>query len=299
MFVSNRAKLGYGLLSGEYSKPAPDPGEENAASEPRVRRNAFANAGRGRPSVRPLTGSVSLHARSAGRPNRHRAADVQSPRRAGPPRVLHQSAAGRPGVFIALHKHGRGKFPPCSASPAFAPRSRCDFVYLRRFNFEIYLYSSRREIAALVQTRPRPSGFWWRRRSCVSSPRRPSTPSGWTTSSSCPCPWTRPPTQVAGSASPLQRRLPAVFRSSRLKRFSNRGPCLHLNRRAPGGRAAARGGGLLGPDGAGPDPLRGVHGGPQRAGDPHGLLELGRPDQDHRHQVREGERRGRGTLGTE
>lgn len=32
-----RAKLGYGLLSGEYSKPAPDPGEENESSEPRVR----------------------------------------------------------------------------------------------------------------------------------------------------------------------------------------------------------------------------------------------------------------------
>uniref|UniRef100_A0A7N6ASQ5 Ubiquitin carboxyl-terminal hydrolase n=1 Tax=Anabas testudineus TaxID=64144 RepID=A0A7N6ASQ5_ANATE len=29
------AKLGYGLLSGEYSKPAPDPGDENGASEPR------------------------------------------------------------------------------------------------------------------------------------------------------------------------------------------------------------------------------------------------------------------------
>uniref|UniRef100_A0A8D0AH12 Ubiquitin carboxyl-terminal hydrolase n=1 Tax=Sander lucioperca TaxID=283035 RepID=A0A8D0AH12_SANLU len=28
-------KLGYGLLSGEYSKPAPDHGDENAASEPR------------------------------------------------------------------------------------------------------------------------------------------------------------------------------------------------------------------------------------------------------------------------
>uniref|UniRef100_A0A3Q3L641 Ubiquitin carboxyl-terminal hydrolase n=1 Tax=Mastacembelus armatus TaxID=205130 RepID=A0A3Q3L641_9TELE len=31
----HRAKLGYGLLSGEYSKPAPDPGDENGASEPR------------------------------------------------------------------------------------------------------------------------------------------------------------------------------------------------------------------------------------------------------------------------
>uniref|UniRef100_A0A3B5MZ16 ubiquitinyl hydrolase 1 n=1 Tax=Xiphophorus couchianus TaxID=32473 RepID=A0A3B5MZ16_9TELE len=29
------AKLGYGLLSGEYSKPAPDPGDEIGASEPR------------------------------------------------------------------------------------------------------------------------------------------------------------------------------------------------------------------------------------------------------------------------
>lgn len=38
LFVYNRAKLGYGLLSGEYSKPAPDPGDENGASEPRVRR---------------------------------------------------------------------------------------------------------------------------------------------------------------------------------------------------------------------------------------------------------------------
>uniref|UniRef100_A0A7N6B7X3 Ubiquitin carboxyl-terminal hydrolase n=1 Tax=Anabas testudineus TaxID=64144 RepID=A0A7N6B7X3_ANATE len=35
LFIHNRAKLGYGLLSGEYSKPAPDPGDENGASEPR------------------------------------------------------------------------------------------------------------------------------------------------------------------------------------------------------------------------------------------------------------------------
>lgn len=40
LFIHNRAKLGYGLLSGEYSKPAPDPGDENGASEPRVRRNS-------------------------------------------------------------------------------------------------------------------------------------------------------------------------------------------------------------------------------------------------------------------
>lgn len=39
LFVSHRAKLGYGLLSGDYSKPAPDPGDENGASEPRVRKN--------------------------------------------------------------------------------------------------------------------------------------------------------------------------------------------------------------------------------------------------------------------
>lgn len=39
LFVYRRAKLGYGLLSGDYSKPAPDPGDENGASEPRVRRN--------------------------------------------------------------------------------------------------------------------------------------------------------------------------------------------------------------------------------------------------------------------
>uniref|UniRef100_UPI003AAB5D15 ubiquitin carboxyl-terminal hydrolase 5 isoform X4 n=1 Tax=Centroberyx gerrardi TaxID=166262 RepID=UPI003AAB5D15 len=31
----SKAKLGYGLLSGEYSKPAPDPGDEHSASEPR------------------------------------------------------------------------------------------------------------------------------------------------------------------------------------------------------------------------------------------------------------------------
>ncbi|MED6263893.1 Ubiquitin carboxyl-terminal hydrolase 5 [Characodon lateralis] len=35
LFVLRRAKLGYGLLSGDYSKPAPDPGDENGASEPR------------------------------------------------------------------------------------------------------------------------------------------------------------------------------------------------------------------------------------------------------------------------
>ncbi|XP_071372297.1 ubiquitin carboxyl-terminal hydrolase 5 isoform X5 [Centroberyx affinis] len=34
-FKTQVAKLGYGLLSGEYSKPAPDPGDEQSASEPR------------------------------------------------------------------------------------------------------------------------------------------------------------------------------------------------------------------------------------------------------------------------
>lgn len=68
-------------------------------------------------------------------------------------------------------------------------------------------------------------------------------------------------------------------------RFSNQPP-LHFNRGAPGGRAPAGGGGLLSPHRARPDPLRGVHGGPQRTGDPHGLLELGRPGQDYRYQVR-------------
>uniref|UniRef100_A0AAQ5XKX8 Ubiquitin carboxyl-terminal hydrolase n=1 Tax=Amphiprion ocellaris TaxID=80972 RepID=A0AAQ5XKX8_AMPOC len=34
-FKTQVAKLGYGLLSGEYSKPAPDAGDENGASEPR------------------------------------------------------------------------------------------------------------------------------------------------------------------------------------------------------------------------------------------------------------------------
>ncbi|XP_022612308.1 ubiquitin carboxyl-terminal hydrolase 5 isoform X1 [Seriola dumerili] len=34
-FKTQVAKLGYGLLSGEYSKPALDPGDENGASEPR------------------------------------------------------------------------------------------------------------------------------------------------------------------------------------------------------------------------------------------------------------------------
>ncbi|KAM9798431.1 ubiquitin carboxyl-terminal hydrolase 5 isoform 1-T1 [Neosynchiropus ocellatus] len=34
-FKTQVAKLGHGLLSGEYSKPAPDPGDENSAPEPR------------------------------------------------------------------------------------------------------------------------------------------------------------------------------------------------------------------------------------------------------------------------
>lgn len=37
LFVYRRAKLGHGLLSGEYSKPVADPTEENGAPEPRVR----------------------------------------------------------------------------------------------------------------------------------------------------------------------------------------------------------------------------------------------------------------------
>ncbi|XP_076010710.1 ubiquitin carboxyl-terminal hydrolase 5 [Genypterus blacodes] len=34
-FKTQVAKLGFGLLSGEYSKPAPEPGDENGTSEPR------------------------------------------------------------------------------------------------------------------------------------------------------------------------------------------------------------------------------------------------------------------------
>ncbi|XP_056458452.1 ubiquitin carboxyl-terminal hydrolase 5 isoform X1 [Gadus chalcogrammus] len=34
-FKTQVAKLGYGLLSGEYSKPAPDPGDDNGTAEPR------------------------------------------------------------------------------------------------------------------------------------------------------------------------------------------------------------------------------------------------------------------------
>lgn len=40
--LAGRAKLGHGLLSGEYSKPAPDPGDDpSASSEPRVGRDCI------------------------------------------------------------------------------------------------------------------------------------------------------------------------------------------------------------------------------------------------------------------
>lgn len=42
LFVYRRAKLGYGLLSGEYSKPVADPAEENGPPEPRVRMESAA-----------------------------------------------------------------------------------------------------------------------------------------------------------------------------------------------------------------------------------------------------------------
>lgn len=53
--------------------------------------------------------SVSFHTLPAGGPSRYSTSNVQSTCWAGPPRVLHQSSAGRSGVFIALHKHGGGK----------------------------------------------------------------------------------------------------------------------------------------------------------------------------------------------
>lgn len=42
LFVYFRAKLGYGLLSGQYSKPVADPTEENGPPEPRVRTQSAA-----------------------------------------------------------------------------------------------------------------------------------------------------------------------------------------------------------------------------------------------------------------
>lgn len=51
---------------------------------------------------------------------------------------------------------------------------------------------------ALGPTHLKPSGSWWRKKLCVSSHKKPNTHSGWITSSSCLCLWTRPPTQVKG-----------------------------------------------------------------------------------------------------
>lgn len=74
------------------------------------------------------------------------------------------------------------------------------FSVLSCSSFILVLFSfSNRGIVALGQTRLKPSGFWWRRRLCVSSPRKLSTPSGWITSSSCLCPWIMLPMLVCGS----------------------------------------------------------------------------------------------------
>lgn len=125
----------------------------------------------------------------AGRPNRHRTSNVQSTCGPGPPRVLHQSATGRSGVFIALHKHGGGT--TTTQQPESLPARR-----LVSLSLTLTCLSARRGTAALGRTRPKPSDSWWRSGLCVSSHRKPSTRSGWITSSSCPCQWTRPPTQV-------------------------------------------------------------------------------------------------------
>uniref|UniRef100_A0A665VJY3 Ubiquitin carboxyl-terminal hydrolase n=1 Tax=Echeneis naucrates TaxID=173247 RepID=A0A665VJY3_ECHNA len=50
LFVYHRAKLGYGLLSGEYSKPALDPGDENGGDQTGIAPQMFkALVGRGHP----------------------------------------------------------------------------------------------------------------------------------------------------------------------------------------------------------------------------------------------------------
>lgn len=133
-------------MSGEYSKPAPDPGDENGASEPRVRRtishSGFTSLTYCRYSQHMwdllseiCDNMVSLllvltvvksdcSCLFAGGPNRHSTTNVQSTCWAGPPRVLYQSTTGCSGVFIALHKHGGGKASPslCFSSgyPAFS-----------------------------------------------------------------------------------------------------------------------------------------------------------------------------------
>lgn len=142
--------------------------------------------------------SVSFHTLPAGGPSRYSTSDVQSTCWAGPPGVLHQSSAGRSGVFIALHKHGGGKE---SLAIIFIIIMiiflSWYFVLFLFFNESFFLFSvNHRETLALGPTRLRPSGSWWRRGLCVSSHKRPSTHSGWITSFSCRCPWTRPSTQV-------------------------------------------------------------------------------------------------------
>ena len=128
-----RAKLGYGLLSGEYSKPAPDPGDDNGTAEPRVGPDAIITTplspfscdafrgikgcDSGEQNCTRVTLSLMLVFLPGG-PGGHRSTHVQSPDRTGPRRVLHQPAAGRPGVFIALHKHGGGEVrPACCFTP--------------------------------------------------------------------------------------------------------------------------------------------------------------------------------------
>lgn len=211
LFVYHRAKLGYGLLSGEYSKPAPDPGEENGASEPRVRRNTVI-------MDLQLSGLTHFHGtcgiyshklvrmRSnwyfshlwqiicscmfAGRPSWHSTKNVQSTCWARSSWVLHQSTTGCSRVFIALHKHGGGKetisFCLSVWSSSFFPYCTLLFVYTHR------------GIVALGPTHLKPSGSWWRSGLCVSNHRKPSTHSGWITSSSCQSQWTRLQTQVKG-----------------------------------------------------------------------------------------------------
>lgn len=85
------------------------------------------------------------------------------------------------------------KFSSCSVALISVLSSSCCIIY------SLFLSFCYRGIVALGKTHLKPSGFWWRRRSCVSSPRKPSTPSGWITSSSCLCPWIRLPMQVSAS----------------------------------------------------------------------------------------------------
>lgn len=113
-----RAKLGHGLLSGEYSKPAMESGDGEQVPEQKVSLGFYpfqtVEFYRETKSwevskLGQWVATESLPWLCLGSSRWHCPSNVQGPHWQGPPGVLHESAAGCPGILPSPYQHGGGK----------------------------------------------------------------------------------------------------------------------------------------------------------------------------------------------